>query len=70
MDQRVTEPITESVCQYWLSNKDSSNPLLLWDALKVWVKREYISCIVKAKKDPMAFLAIGGGTAEEGDSVY
>lgn len=50
MDTEIQEDIPEALCNFWLSNADSSGPLILWDAFKAWVRGEYIKKITSKKR--------------------
>lgn len=42
-DDRLQEPITESLCTYWTTNGDAGPPTVKWDEFKAWVRVAYIS---------------------------
>lgn len=42
MYPEIQEGMPEALSNFWLSNVDSSGPLILWDAFKAWLRGEYI----------------------------
>lgn len=51
MDDRLQEPITESVCNYWTMNGGDVSPMIQWDSFKAWVQGAYISHIATLQKE-------------------
>lgn len=51
MDDRLQEPITESVCNYWTMNGGDVSPMIQWDSFKAWVRGAYIPRIATLQKE-------------------
>lgn len=50
-DERLQEPLTAAICNFWTDNVDSAPPIVLWDTFKAWARGEFMTSIARLKRD-------------------
>lgn len=50
MDPNIQEEMKEALCAFWIDNAGCAGPLVVWDALKSWLRGEYMTRIAVRKR--------------------
>lgn len=70
MDSQIQEDFPDALCNFWLSNVDSTGPLMLWDAFKAWLRGEYITKIAAKKRRSVQSLRQLEEQAQAKENLY